>query len=99
MNLLHRFPSSGVSTGVLDNAPPEYVYFDNTFVVERKSDSNLDSEKAENDISFTSCSAYGTDSNLQVEKDENEISFTSCSAYGVHKLPATVGDTNYEVIN
>ena len=98
MNLLHRFPLSGVSTGVLDNAPPEYDYIGTTFI-ERKSDSNLDSEKAENEISFTSCSAYGTDSNLQVEKAENDISFTSCSAYGVHKLPATVGDTIYEVIN
>ena len=75
LNLLRRFPIPGDSTGGINDASPEYDYIDTTFV-ERKSDSNLASEKA-----------------------ENEISFASCPTYGIHKLPPTMKDTNYDVIN
>ena len=93
----YRISLPGVSTGVLNNASPEYDYI-NTTIVDRKTASNLEVEKAENDISFTSCSAYGTASNLKVEKTENETSFTLCSAYGIRDQPATMGDTNYDDI-
>ena len=73
--MVHRFPLPDVSTGDMNDASPEYDYIDTTFV-ERK-----------------------TASKLELEKAENEISFTSCSAYGIHKLPVTMEDTNYDIIN
>ena len=47
-----------MSTGGINDASPEYDYIDTTFV-ERQIDCNLDSDKAEKEISFTSCTAYG----------------------------------------
>ena len=59
-----------VSTGVQNKTPLQYGYADTTFA-KRKTAPNLEVEKAENEISFTSCSAYGVHKQQATTEDTN----------------------------